>query len=157
MTLTTAPLVGQRHFDALLESQTVVAQSFNAQPEAPAERADAGASGWALNDALDVTYACCHRRALCEGLLTPHTSLTEGLPAPRFAPTFGDLRSVKRRGRETLAEPRLVLCHREELGLAHQPQGASPRFWPHQPWASAQRLILKFNSDKALGTCWARP
>ncbi len=43
-------LIGQRHFNALLESQTVVAQSFNAQPEAPAERADAGASGWALND-----------------------------------------------------------------------------------------------------------
>ncbi len=42
-------LVGRRHFDALVESQTVVAQSFNAQPEAPAERADAGASGWALN------------------------------------------------------------------------------------------------------------
>ncbi len=41
--------------------QTVVAQSFNAQPEAPAERVDAGASGWALNDAPEVTYACDHR------------------------------------------------------------------------------------------------
>jgi hypothetical protein len=30
---------------------------------------------------------------LCAGLPTPHTSLTEGLPAPRFAPTIGDLRS----------------------------------------------------------------
>ncbi len=40
-------LTEQRHFDALLESQTVVAQSFNAQPEAPAR--SAGASGWALN------------------------------------------------------------------------------------------------------------
>jgi hypothetical protein len=44
----------------LLESQTVVPQSFNAQPEAPAERADAGASGWALNDAPEITYPCCH-------------------------------------------------------------------------------------------------
>ncbi len=55
-------LTEQRHFNALLESQTVVVRSFNAQPEAPAERADAGASGWALNDAPEVTYACCHRR-----------------------------------------------------------------------------------------------
>ncbi len=54
-------LVGQCHFKALLESQTVVPQTFNAQPEAPAERAVAGASGWALNDAPVVTYACCHR------------------------------------------------------------------------------------------------
>ncbi len=58
------PLIGQRHFNALLESQTVVPQSFNAQPEAPAEHAgaSAGASGWALNDAPEITYACCHPR-----------------------------------------------------------------------------------------------
>ena len=35
----------------------------------------------------------------------PAHKLTVGLPATRFAPTTGDLRSVRRRGRETRAEP----------------------------------------------------
>ena len=43
------------------------------------------------------------RIQLCAGLPTPHTSFTAGLPASRFPPTFGDLRSVKQRGRETTA------------------------------------------------------
>ena len=51
-------LIGQRHFNALLKSQTVVPQSFNAQPEAPASARPAGASGWALNDAPEINYAC---------------------------------------------------------------------------------------------------
>jgi hypothetical protein len=53
-------------------------QSFNAPPEAPAERSDAGASGWALNDDPDTaglkhskkgTRFMTHLKMLCSGLL----------------------------------------------------------------------------------------
>ena len=58
-----------------------------------------------------------------------------------------DLRDRKNRKNNN----QLALCQSLEVGLQNQPQGASPRFSPIEPGASARRLILILSFDKALG------